>query len=436
MLLTRDELIAAITRLGELAMADGQSVDLLMVGGGVMVLEFRARASTRDVDAVVTNAADAGRVRGYAATVAAERGLPPGWLNDGAKGFLSGPVSPTLLLEAAGVRLSRPAIEQLLAMKLSAWRDDVDVADAERLLAALPGASGSGVVDDHAVPPTRPRADGAVRVRVPVGEPHMSPLDRIARAALDGDALAARGYLLEWMATDPRGRGRPPAGDDGRDGPGTRGRVGGTVRHPLGSASAGLGGRHRTGTGADPLGPCDGPHALVPRPVRGRRPHAGCDAVCCTRRPTIWNSCDARAANAHDFVVGFPDGYDTMVGERGQSLSGGERQRISIARAILHDPRILILDEATSSVDTETERLIQQALDRLTTGRTTFAIAHRLSTLVAADRLVVLDKGRVAAEGDARRAGRQGGRRLRQAARDAGRDGGGHGAARLTRRRV
>ncbi len=107
----------------------------------------------------------------------------------------------------------------------------------------------------------------------------------------------------------------------------------------------------------------------------------------------------ARAANAHDFVVGFPDGYDTMVGERGQSLSGGERQRISIARAILHDPRILILDEATSSVDTETERQIQQALDRLTTGRTTFAIAHRLSTLTAADRLVVLDKGTVAEEG-------------------------------------
>ena len=107
----------------------------------------------------------------------------------------------------------------------------------------------------------------------------------------------------------------------------------------------------------------------------------------------------ARAANAHDFVVGFPDGYDTMVGERGQSLSGGERQRISIARAILHDPRILILDEATSSVDTETERLIQQALDRLTNGRTTFAIAHRLSTLTAADKLVVLEKGRVAEEG-------------------------------------
>ena len=107
----------------------------------------------------------------------------------------------------------------------------------------------------------------------------------------------------------------------------------------------------------------------------------------------------AKAANAHDFIVGFPDGYDTMVGERGQTLSGGERQRISIARAILHDPAILILDEATSSVDTETEKLIQEALDRLMARRTTIAIAHRLSTLRRTTRLVILDKGEIVEQG-------------------------------------
>ena len=107
----------------------------------------------------------------------------------------------------------------------------------------------------------------------------------------------------------------------------------------------------------------------------------------------------ARAANAHDFIVGFPDGYDTLVGERGQSLSGGERQRISIARAVLNNPQILILDEATSSVDTETEKLIQEALDRLIASRTTIAIAHRLSTLRKADRLVILEEGRIAEQG-------------------------------------
>ena len=103
----------------------------------------------------------------------------------------------------------------------------------------------------------------------------------------------------------------------------------------------------------------------------------------------------ARAAHAHDFILRLPHGYDSLVGERGQGLSGGERQRISIARALLINPRILIMDEATSAVDTETEKEIQKALDNLVQGRTTIAIAHRLSTLRKADRLVVMDKGQV-----------------------------------------
>jgi ATP-binding cassette subfamily B protein len=107
----------------------------------------------------------------------------------------------------------------------------------------------------------------------------------------------------------------------------------------------------------------------------------------------------ARAAHAHEFILRMPQGYDSLVGERGQGLSGGERQRISIARALLINPRILILDEATSAVDTETEKEIQRALDNLVRGRTTIAIAHRLSTLRKADRLVVMDKGVVVEEG-------------------------------------
>ena len=103
----------------------------------------------------------------------------------------------------------------------------------------------------------------------------------------------------------------------------------------------------------------------------------------------------AMAANAHDFICALPDGYDSLVGERAVRLSGGERQRLSIARAILRDPRVLILDEATASMDTETEAQIQEALARLVKGRTTFAIAHRLSTLRNADRLFIIEKGRL-----------------------------------------
>ncbi len=108
----------------------------------------------------------------------------------------------------------------------------------------------------------------------------------------------------------------------------------------------------------------------------------------------------ARAAHAHEFILRLPHGYDSLVGERGQALSGGERQRISIARALLINPRILIMDEATSSVDTTTEKEIQKALDNLVQGRTTIAIAHRLSTLRKADRLVVMDRGQIVEVGN------------------------------------
>jgi ABC-type multidrug transport system fused ATPase/permease subunit len=107
----------------------------------------------------------------------------------------------------------------------------------------------------------------------------------------------------------------------------------------------------------------------------------------------------ARAAQAHEFILSFPEGYETVVGERGVTLSGGQRQRVAIARALLMDPRILILDDSTSSVDTQTERLIQKALDRIMEGRTTFVIAHRLSTVRRADLILVMDRGRIVERG-------------------------------------
>ncbi|HYX83094.1 MAG TPA: ABC transporter ATP-binding protein [Gemmatimonadales bacterium] len=130
-------------------------------------------------------------------------------------------------------------------------------------------------------------------------------------------------------------------------------------------------------------------HGTVLENIRYGLPEASLSAVVAA----------AQAANAHDFITKLQHGYDTVVGERGHTLSGGERQRVSIARAILHDPQILILDEATSSVDTETEREIQQALERLVAGRTVFAIAHRLSTLRKASRLFVIEEGRLVEHG-------------------------------------
>jgi ATP-binding cassette subfamily B protein len=107
----------------------------------------------------------------------------------------------------------------------------------------------------------------------------------------------------------------------------------------------------------------------------------------------------AKAANAHDFISEFPDGYETLVGERGVTLSGGQKQRVAIARALLIDPKILILDDATSSVDTQTEFLIQQALERIMEGRTTFVIAQRMSTILKADQIIVLKDGEIIQHG-------------------------------------
>jgi ATP-binding cassette subfamily B protein len=123
--------------------------------------------------------------------------------------------------------------------------------------------------------------------------------------------------------------------------------------------------------------------------IRYGRPDASLEAV----------HAAARAANAHAFIMAFPEGFDTPVGERGVRLSGGQKQRVAIARALLKDPRVLILDEATSALDTESEHLVQEALERLMEGRTTLVIAHRLSTIQGADRVVVMDHGQVVETG-------------------------------------
>jgi len=107
----------------------------------------------------------------------------------------------------------------------------------------------------------------------------------------------------------------------------------------------------------------------------------------------------ARTANAHDFVSGFPDAYNTLVGERGVQLSGGQKQRIAIARALLVDPRMLLLDEATSALDSESEHIVQEAIDRLMTNRTTVVVAHRLSTIRQADCICVIQRGRIVERG-------------------------------------
>jgi ATP-binding cassette, subfamily B, bacterial len=126
-------------------------------------------------------------------------------------------------------------------------------------------------------------------------------------------------------------------------------------------------------------------HATVRENLRFARPSASDEEI----------EEAARAAQIHELIATLPDGYDTMVGERGYRFSGGEKQRMAIARTVLRNPPVLVLDEATSSLDTQTERLVQEALEQLSEGRTTIAIAHRLSTVRDADQIVVLDRGRV-----------------------------------------
>jgi hypothetical protein len=151
-LLTRQDIITALERLGQLAAADGNTLRLVIVGGAAMVLGYNARESTQDIDAVFLPPLEARAVRAWATVIAHENGWPDDWLNDAAKVYLEGLSSGPVLFEAPGIEARQPAVEQLLAMKLSAWRDDVDIADASRLLAALGPARDRVEVWERVVP--------------------------------------------------------------------------------------------------------------------------------------------------------------------------------------------------------------------------------------------------------------------------------------------
>jgi hypothetical protein len=140
-LLSKQDVIDGLTRLGQLAEDEGLALDLLLVGGGVMVLDLSAREATHDIDAVALFSTSPATVRRIATRLAADTGWPDGWLNDAAKGFIVGTTMPKLIFEAPGIRVFRPAYSQLLAMKLCAWRDDVDISDATLLLSKMPGTS-------------------------------------------------------------------------------------------------------------------------------------------------------------------------------------------------------------------------------------------------------------------------------------------------------